>query len=703
MADLKRRDLLLWPVAAGFALSPLARAQAPAGSHDWLEAVEGQEALSWVDSRSGEALALIEAEPNFARRKRETLRVLSTGGNLSIPTRVGDHLYHFFRSANRPHGLWRRTTLENFSPATPRWETLLNVDELAKQEQRNITLAFYNVHAESQRALVLLTSAGEDKLELREFDLASRSFVADGFRAPTAKMSVTWLAADELLIATDTGPDSMTESGYAVAVRRWKRGTPLLDAPVVLRGERADMAVAPTYVRREGLPTLALLQRRVRFHESDAILFEASGRLTKVDAPRDANVWLEQDWIMASLRTPWTTGGRTYPEGSLLAWPASQPNAADRSIQVLLEGRDRRRLVFSSVVKDGFVVSSTDNLLPRVEFLRLQGGALQRTRMPAPEHGVVRTWGDRARDGNRFWMLAQAPLQPLTLTLVDPERPQEAVLEKQQNAVFDGAGLHVQQFEVRSRDGTPVPYTVVGPAERKPGAPTLLVGYGGFGISSELEYQQLAGVNWLQYGGTMVIAHIRGGGEFGPNWHLAAKGLQRQVGFNDFIAVAEDLVARGITEPRRLGIYGASNGGALVTAVLVQRPELFGAVVSRVPLTDMLGFTRLFAGPSWVEEYGDPGREPDRAVLARWSPYQNVVKASAARPYPPVLFIGNRNDDRVHPAHARKMAARLRELGHEHTWLYEEKSGGHLGRSDPRIHAQREALLYSFLWQQLTR
>jgi prolyl oligopeptidase len=220
----------------------------------------------------------------------------------------------------------------------------------------------------------------------------------------------------------------------------------------------------------------------------------------------------------------------------------------------------------------------------------------------------------------------------------------------------------------------------------------------------DLDYQRWPGIHWLQYGGNFVIAHIRGGGEFGTGWYHAAKGIQRQKAFDDFIAVAEDLAKRGVAKPANLGIYGASNGGALVTAVMVQRPELFGAVVSRVPLTDMLGFTKLFAGPSWVEEYGDPAKAADRAVLARWSPYQNAKKAGTTiKAYPPTLFIGNRNDDRVHPAHARKMVAQMRSLGHAQTWLYEETSGGHSGRTDPRIFAQREALLYTFLWMQLTR
>jgi prolyl oligopeptidase len=273
---------------------------------------------------------------------------------------------------------------------------------------------------------------------------------------------------------------------------------------------------------------------------------------------------------------------------------------------------------------------------------------------------------------------------------------------KTQAAMFKADGLAVRQLQARSADGTMIPYTVVGPNQPAPGAPAVLYGYGGFGNAVELDYQRMPGINWLQYGGTYILAHIRGGNEFGPDWALAARGARRQNAFDDFIAVAQDLAQRGIAQPKRLGIYGASNGGALVTAVMVQRPELFGAVVSRVPLTDMLGFARLFAGASWVEEYGDPAKPAEREVLARWSPYQNAKAASEKFAYPPILFIGNRNDDRVHPSHARKMVAHLRALGHSRVWLYEEIAGGHSGRTNPNIFAQREALLYSFLYQQLS-
>ena len=695
MDQLTRRDLLLWPLAAGF-LPSAASAQDAGDPHAWLETVDGGDALGWVNARNAEALALVGREPDFARRQRETLSVLSSiNTNIQFVSRHGDYLYNFFRNARRPHGGWRRTTLQEYAKERPDWQTLLNVDNLARDEMRNIVFAGSQPHAESERALVFLSSAGEDKVETREFDLKARGFVGDGFRTPTARQWVSWFGPDELLIATVTGPGSETSSGYARVLRRWKRGTDLLSAPEVLRCEESHVQVFARARRGEGLPPAALLHRRLRFYEYERFLLLSDGEPRRVDLPVDAEAWLVQDWLVLSLRSAWTAGGRTHTGGSVLAIPIAQATQSGRDIHVLLEGRDRRQLVRVEPVKDGFIVASKDSLKPQLVFQRREGAGFRAVPLPAPELGLVTVAADRPARDNRFWLTTQAPVSPQVFSLVDAEAPASPVLAKSQGPSFDAAGMQVRQFEARSADGTPVTYTVVGAP--KPGPqPTLLYGYGGFGLTVELDYQRLPGVNWLQYGGVLVLSHIRGGGEFGAEWYKAGKREQRQNAFDDFIAVAQDLVARGITTPKQLGIYGASNGGALVTAVMVQRPELFGAVVSRVPLTDMLGFTRLFAGASWIEEYGDPAVPAERAVLAKWSPYQNVAKAEA-KPYPPILFIGNRNDDRVHPAHARKMVAQLRALGHAKAWLYEEAIGGHGGRSDPNIFALREALVYSFL------
>lgn len=703
-----RRELAAWPLGWGLAAAGGAQAQAVGGvvgaadAHGWLEEVEGARALEWVNARNAEALALVGAEADFTRRRTETLASLSNPANIQFPARHGEWLYNFYRNARQPHGIWRRTTLDEYRKDRPSWTVLANFDNLAREESRNIVFDSAAVNAGNERALVFLSAGGEDRTELREFDLASRGFVAGGFQAPPAKMRAAWFGADELLIATDTGPGSMTTSGYPVAIRRWKRGTPLLEAPVVLRGEPSDVILSPGYAGREGLPPVALLRRHVRFFQSEQHLLRADGSVTRLDLPPDADVWIDRDWLMVLLRAPWTTAGRGFTEGSLLTIALAQAADPAREVHLLLEGRPRRRQNWVTAVKDGFVIASSEDLRPVLAFARWDGKAFSFTPLPAPAAGVVHVRTDRP-DGNQVWLTAQAPVTPQSLSLVDATAPSPMPAPvKTQAAAFKADGMVVRQFEARSADGTLVPYTVVGAGTPAPDAPSLLYGYGGFGLPVELDYQRMPGINWLQYGGTYVMAHIRGGGEFGTAWAQAAKGARRQAAFDDFIAVAQDLVARGIARPKRLGIYGASNGGVLVTTVMVQRPELFGAVVSRVPLTDMLGFHKLFAGASWMEEYGNPEVPAEREVLARYSPYQNARALAAGTTYPPILFIGNRNDDRVHPAHARKMVAQLRALGHTRTWLYEERFGGHSGRTDPQIHAQREALVYSFMAQQLS-
>lgn len=701
MNNVHRRELLLGSLAAGLtAAFGNAWGQANPDPNAWLEAIDSAESLAWVTGQNADALALIGKDPDFARRRRETLAALSSSSNISFVSRQGEHLYNFFRSARRPHGMWRRTTLDEYAKDQPAWQALLNVDDLAREEARNLVYEGANVDVATQRALVYFSSGGEDKVELREFDLKQRGFVQGGFAAPTAKQSISWFGPDELLIARAT-PDSQTTSGYAMSLRRWKRGTDLLEAPEILRCAPTDVQVWGWARRGEGFSPAALLHRRIRFFENERFLLLPEGPPRSVDLPLDSNAWLEGDWLMVHLRNAWTTAGRTYPEGSQLAIPLAQATQAQREIHVLFEGGERRRVVRTERVKDGFIVASSDNLRPQLVFHRRTAEGFRAVPLPAPEFGVLGISPNQPAKDNTFWMTTQAPISPQVFALMDADSPAQPLLVKSAPHAFDASGLAVQQFQARSRDGTQVPYTVVAPKNRNAPLPAVLYGYGGFGLTVDLEYQRMAGINWLQYGGVLVLAHIRGGGEFGQAWTNSAKGALRQNGFDDFIAVAQDAVARGITTPRQLGIYGASNGGALVSAVMVQKPELFGAVVSRVPLTDMLGFTRLFAGASWIEEYGDPARPADRAVLAKWSPYQNAAKAEAARPYPPTLYIGNRNDDRVHPAHARKMVAQLRALGHGSTWLYEEAVGGHSGRSDPNIFALREALIYSFLRLQL--
>ena len=698
MTLLNRRQLALAALAQPFVHPLSAWAQDTGDLALALEQPDGAEALAWVQARTAEARQLIAALPDYARRYDDTLTALSARDtNIQFVRSHRGQLYNFFSTAARPNGVWRRTTLEEYRKERPDWQVLIDFDKLGDQEGRTWNFSSYKLSPNGQRALVFLSPGGADRTEMREFDLPSRQFVAAGLRLPLAKQWADWYGDDEVLVATESQGGTLSRSGYPLTIRRWRRGSALAEAPELLRGEPSDMSMSiDTLDPKDGRPAAALISRRISFFQGRYQLLQDDTLSPPLDLPLDATAWLSEGWIGLWLRSDFDDGTTRHPAGSVLVTPVATVTQSERRFHALLSTTPRQRLIRCEPVRDGFAVAWSDNLQPRLLFQRWTGDAFEPREVVLPDAGVVGIRPDHADGNDLVWLTTQAPLVPQTFGLLDLADPKPWAPIKRQASVFDAAGLAVQRLEARSADGTRIPYTVIAPAKLAMDgkAPTLLYGYGGFGIALELDYQRLPGLNWLRYGGVYVLAHIRGGGEFGPGWYEAAKRTRRQAAFDDFIAVAEDLARRGITSPPRLGIYGASNGGALVSAVLVQRPELFGAAVARVPLTDMLEFPRFTAGPSWIEEYGDPAVAADRAVLARWSPLQNLKEGVA---YPPTLFIGNRNDDRVHPSHARKMVARMRALGHAQTWLYEESSGGHLGRATPQLQATREALLHTFL------
>ncbi|MET3493578.1 prolyl oligopeptidase family serine peptidase [Variovorax boronicumulans] len=722
MTLLNRRQLALialtqplQPLAQPLVQPPSARTQDNALGAA-LEQLNGPEALAWVQARTAEARQLITALPDYARRYADTLdSVSSRDNNIQFVRAHRGHLYNFYSTANQPNGVWRRTTLAEYRKEHPSWQVLIDLDQLGRQEGRAWTFSSYVTSPNGERALVYLSPGGADRTEVREFDLNARQFVAGGFRLPLAKQWADWYGDDEVLVATESSAGALTRSGYPMTIRRWRRGSALAEAPEAARGEPSDLGVSiDTIEPRDGRPAMALVGRRISFFQNRHQLLQGDMLSPVLDLPTDATAWLSEGWIVLWLRSVFDDGTTRHPAGSVIVTPIATATQPVRRFHALLSTAPRQRLIRWERLQDGFAVAWSDNLQPRLVFQHWNGETFEAREVGLPDNGAAGVIGiraDRADPGDSVWLTTQAPLVPQTFGLMDLAEPRPWAPLKRQAALFDASGLQVQRLEARSADGTLIPYTVIAPAAlaMDGNAPTLLYGYGGFGIALELDYQRMPGINWLRYGGVYVLAHIRGGGEFGPGWYEAAKGARRQAAFDDFIAVAEDLARRRITSPRKLGIYGASNGGALVSAVLVQRPELFGAAVARVPLTDMLEFTRFTAGPSWIEEYGDPAVPAEREVLARWSPLQNLKSVKELKDlnggtgYPPTLFIGNRNDDRVHPSHARKMVARMRALGHAQSWLYEEASGGHLGRATPQLFATREALLHTFLMGMLQR
>ncbi|MFB6833328.1 prolyl oligopeptidase family serine peptidase [Streptomyces hydrogenans] len=664
----------------------------------WLEDVDGEEALAWVAERNAETEAELASGPGFDAFAERLREVLDAVDRIPYTTRRGPYLYNFWQDAEHVRGLWRRTTLEQYRKDAPEWETLLDVDALAEAEGEKWVWAGARVRRpDHDRALVSLSRDGGDAVVVREFDLPSRAFVADGFTLPEAKTSIGWADADTVFVGTDHGPGSLTDAGYPRTVRRWRRGTPLAEAVTVFEGEPSDVSAWAWHDATPGFER-DFVGRSLDFFRSETHLLTADDRLVRIEVPEDAEVYAHRKHLIVTLKSPWLG----HPAGALLAFGFDAFLAGDRTAEALFTPDERTALAGHSWTRHHLILETMRDVSTRIEVLtpNEEGGWSRAPLADVPPLSAVGVTDTDPDASDEYFLDVSGFLQPSTLTRGTIGSDSEIL--RQAPARFDVTGLAVEQAFATSDDGTRVPYFVIGPdrsGDRAQGpGPTLLYGYGGFEVSLTPSYAALTGRGWLESGGTYVIANIRGGGEYGPAWHQAALGAHRHRAFEDFAAVARDLVARGITTPGMLGAAGGSNGGLLMGAMLTRHPELFGAIVCQVPLLDMVRFHKLLAGASWIAEYGDPDDEADLPHLRELSPYHRLT---ADAPYPPVLLTTSTRDDRVHPGHARKAAARLRELGHP-VLLHENTGGGHAGATDNAQAARNKALMYTFLRKHLT-
>jgi prolyl oligopeptidase len=705
--------------------------ESPADPYLWLEDVTGERALAWVRERNAETRQVLEAEPGFAATRERIRAMLDSKEKIPQVTRRGDWFYNLWQDEQNPRGLWRRTTLAEFRKPAPAWETVLDLDALGKAEGENWVWAGATVLGPDYRhALVELSRGGADAAVVREFDTVAKRFVAGGFTLPEAKSDVSWEADHHtVLVGTNFGPGSMTDAGYPRLVKRWQRGQPLAQAVTLFEVQASDVGAWMSVDREPGFERTTFT-RSIDFYRSEQFLLQGT-QLLKLPKPEDAQASFWREHAFLELRSDWAVAGRTWPRGSLLVADAKAFVAGRAAWQALFSPTATRSLAGVTSTASRLVLNVLDNVASRLEEWTPGPQGWTRRDLQAPHPGALSV--QPLHDP----LLKADPLaEQMLLSYTDFLTPDSLMLVtagsdgvetlKARPRFFDTTGMRVEQRFATSRDGTRVPYFVVWP----PGAaangrnPTLLYGYGGFEVSMQPHYSGALGSSWLARGGVYVLANIRGGGEFGPAWHQAAVKRQRQTSFDDFAAVAEDLIAARITQPQQLGIMGGSNGGLLVGAVMLQRPELFGAVVCQVPLLDMRRYHRLLAGASWMAEYGDPEDPGDWAALARYSPYQTV---KAGMKLPALLLITSTRDDRVHPGHARKMAARMREFGYRPAsapgrskadappsggdrarsdrsggvYYYENIEGGHGGAADNAQRADMAALEYSFLWRQL--
>lgn len=687
--------VLFWSV---FAMSVSISANEPADPHLWLEQVTGEKQLAWVRDRNAACVASLAESERFKTLESRIRGILDSKERIPMITKIGGRFSNFWRDAANPKGVWRRTTLDEYRKQEPAWETVLDLDALSAREGENWVWHGAAVLEPADRlCLVSLSRGGADAGVVREFDLETKAFVADGFALPEAKSRVAWRDADSLFVATDFGPGSLTASGYPRTIREWRRGTPLAEATPVYEGRPDDMSVSAWRDLTPGFGRDFIVRQKT-FYTSEMFL-RRDGRLVKVEKPDDATAAVHREWLLLELRSAWTAGGATYRAGSLLAADLEGFLTGDRTIHLLFEPTPRSSLVSFASTRNHLVITTLDDVRNRLYALTFRDGSWHRRALDGlPEYGTASCLPVDDLETDDFFLITASSLQPSTLslgTIGDSADIRAAERLKQSPSFFESAGLRVSQHEAISKDGTRVPYFQIGP-EVLPddgSTPTLLYGYGGFEIPLLPGYEPVAGAAWLERRHVYVIANIRGGGEFGPEWHQAALKANRPRAYEDFIAVAEDLIARKVTSPKHLGIKGGSNGGLLVGNMLTMRPDLFGGIVCQVPLLDMRRFHVLLAGASWMGEFGNPDDPVEWEFMRGFSPYHNL---DGDRDYPPILITTSTRDDRVHPAHARKMTARLEELG-KPVLYYENIEGGHGGAADNRQRAFMEALGYTFL------
>ncbi len=679
-----------------------------ADDHLALEEVDGAEARAFVAASNEKALAALTGDRRYEPFRQQAEAILTATDRIPGVSFLGEGLGNFWQDAANPKGVWRRTTLDSYRTAQPQWETLLDIDALAKAEGKDWVFKGANCLAPDEtRCLINLSDGGKDAVTVREFDLTTKRFVDGGFVIPEGKHRISWLDRDTLLIATDFGPGSLTESGYPFIVKSLTRGHPLAHATEVYRGQQGDggYGVSPMVFRdKAGAVEAVLFSRPLDTFRSEIWALGSDGKPYRLNLPeRVAVQGVLGDKLIFSPEQAWSFDGQDYAAGSLVAMPMGVLGDVRQSIRIdaktatIFAPGARQSLQDVRVFEDSIVAVIADNVVGTLKRFTPGVGGWTAADIPVSANSAVGL-GDSSKAKGQVFVSTQGFLTPPTLSLADVANGALSEL-KSAPAKFDASTHVVEQFEAVSTDGTKIPYFVTRPKNLAMDGtgPTILFGYGGFQASFPPAYKPEMGKLWLENGGVFVQANIRGGGEFGPGWHQAALRENRQRAFDDFAAVARDLEQRRITSPRHLGIYGRSNGGVLTSVSITQHPELFNAAVIESPLIDMLRYQELPAGASWMGEYGDPRIPGDAEFIARYSAYQQL------RPevkYPRVYITTNTRDDRVHPGHARKFAARLGDQGHDHIY-FEDTAGGHSNDADPVANARRWARHYVYLSQQL--
>jgi len=669
----------------------------PDSDYQWLEQVEDKKALAWVRENNKAAFSVLKGHTSYQQSFDANMTLLNSTDRIAYATQRGDYLYNFWTDKNHKRGIYRRTTLAEYQKNSPVWETILDIDALAAKDGQSWVYKGMDCrYPDYNRCLVSLSPGGSDASVVREFDISKKSFVEGGFELPEAKSAISWIDDNTVFVGTDFGPGSMTDSGYPAIVKLWKRGTALSDAKTIYQSDKKSVA-AGGYVLTDGDNKLQVIYDATTFYSSKLFVL-VDGVKTQLALPIDADIkaYLNGE-LFIQLKSDWTINDTTYGQGSIVYAPINDVIDNKAQYQTLISPTSSLSISSIRTTKSALLVSVLDNVKSKVLRFTNTNNQWRSKAVNIDDTGNVSVLNTNALSDD-FFVNFTSFLSPSTLYKVDGATGELTRL-KSQKSQFENDGLVTKQYWATSKDGTKIPYFAVMREDIKlDGAnPTLLYGYGGFEVSLKPRYSSILGKNWLEKGGVYILSNIRGGGEFGPSWHQAALKTNRHKAYEDFEAIAQDLIDRKITSPAHLGIQGGSNGGLLMGAAFTRRPDLYNAVVCQVPLLDMKRYTKLLAGASWAAEYGDPDDPKMWQYIKTYSPFHNL---DANKDYPKVFFTTSTKDDRVHPGHARKMVAKMQDLGHE-VYYYENMEGGHAGAADNSQRANMYALIYSYLWQQL--
>jgi len=669
----------------------------------WLEEARSEEALAWVEAENTRTLGILESDPRFDELKAEALAIFDSEDRVPFVSFRPDGLYNFWQDKDNPKGLLRRTTLESYKTDNPEWEIILDVDALAAAEGKEwVYKGSTCLPPALNKCMIALSDGGEDATIMREFDTATKSFVEGGFELPEKSQGgIQWVDENTLLVGRDFGEGTLTDSEYPFTSRLWKRGTDIADAPELFRGEPSDVWAGASLMRdATGTVQAMTAFRGVSFHETEYFLYnETAKEWIKLDLPKKASPYgIVDGHILLSTDVDWTVGDTTFPADSLIAvdleeWKADPNGAAKKLVWAPAERQTKRG---GAITAGALYVGLLDNVVGKVLKFNFADGAWNSEQVDLPNNATVGIAAS-SNESEQIMFTVTDFLNPTTLYYTDGSGAPEVL--KTSPARFDASGMDVEQHEAISKDGTKIPYFIVKPKgmETTGETATLMTGYGGFQVPRLPGYLGSTGKMWLENGGAYVLANLRGGGEFGPMWHQSAIRENKQRTWDDFIAVGEDLVKRGFTSPEHLGIQGGSQGGLLVGTAFTQRPDLFGAAIVQIPLFDMVRYHLIGRGASWIGEYGDPRIPEQRAWIDGYSPYQKIVEGVD---YPMPFLWASTADDRTHPAHARKGAAKLKGLGQPYLY-YEDTTGGHSGGVDNEQRAKLQALQYVYLMQRL--